>query len=689
MPMDFAPQGQLSATSFITLARAIHQQKLSGNLTLRQGPVKKIIQFAQGEVSGTASNLPQDSILGLLLATEHITSEQADAIRTQTSAGKPLGEALMECGRLSREVLTGMKTEQVSRIIGSLCEWEQGDYQFAEGDATAAAQGMPLPDLLLNGVRQLQGSQRLWRLLGNEETRIQLAPGTMERCAQFSLRPHEGYLLTRLDAPMTLGELLMISGLPEALTLSSIYALECADLVVCRRTVQPAASAAAAQPDPATASRPQTSAPSVAAAPSPAAASATSSSPATVSAAAAPSVAAPVSPPAESAPGVPAPIPINVKPPTSKEATTEEIIQMARLVAESLDDYEILGLTPGASRAEVKAAYTKLAKKYHPDRYHQNTDEAMRTALKDIFARVRKAYEKLREIAPEVAATAPPATSAPVVREQPIIEHFDHGGAAATYQVRPVAFESNSVPDHPPTLSDSAPVAPPAQMPTPPLIAPPADSAPQSEVCDYPVIEIPGDEFPPDDPSASEAGIPEPAVLSEAEAAQQTAELNFQHAVARYQNGDLIGAVELLTTATRLAPDNALYHDQLATLLAMNPRRRKEAETHLLRAIELEPQNPEWYINLAGLYKSLGIPARAESQLKKALSLDPNNSLAKGELRALQSAKHNAGESGHAVANSGSETKKAEASKMSVSDFFAKAKETSVTDLFSKFMKRK
>ena len=700
MPTDFAPQGQLSATSFITLARAIHQQKLSGHLTLTQGPVKKIIQFAQGEVSGTASNLPQDSILGVLLATGHLTSAQADEIRTRTAAGKPLGEALMESGKLSRELLIGMKTEQVNRIIGSLCEWEQGEYQFAAGDQADAAQAMPLPDLLLNGVRQLQDSGRLWRLLGGEETQIQLAPGAMERCAQFSLLPHEGYLLTRLDAPMTLGDLMMVSGLPETVTLGSIYALECAELVECRRPAQSAASAAAAQPAAAPVrSPPQVIAPPPASAPAPAAA------------AAAPA-------PADSEAGVPAPIPLKVKPPSAAEATTEEIIQMARLVAESDDDHEILGLSPGASKAAVKSSYTKLAKKYHPDRYHKNSDEATHTALKDIFARVRRAYEKLREIAPEESATPPPEANTPAstappftppvareesraatgreepftrvrtespfagAKEQPVVEHFDHGGTAATYNVRPMAVESNSVPDHSSVTAASVP----AQRPTPQMNA---GTAAQSEAHDHPVIEIAGDAFQPADYSAFEADEAEPAVLNQEEAALQTAELNFHHAVGRYQSGDMMGALELMTTAVQLAPDNALYHDQLATLLAINPRRRKEAETHLLRAIELEPQNPEWHINLASLYKALGIPARAESQLKKVLSFDPDNSLAKKELRGLQSAKHKSGEGDKAESRGGAEAKKADAARSSVSGFLARAKETSVSDLFSKFMKRK
>ena len=37
-----------------------------------------------------------------------------------------------------------------------------------------------------------------------------------------------------------------------------------------------------------------------------------------------------------------------------------------------MNPYEVLGIKPGASQDEIKSAYRKLIKKYHPDQYGDN-----------------------------------------------------------------------------------------------------------------------------------------------------------------------------------------------------------------------------------------------------------------------------------------------------------------------------
>ncbi|MEX2597830.1 MAG: TerB family tellurite resistance protein [Salibacteraceae bacterium] len=57
--------------------------------------------------------------------------------------------------------------------------------------------------------------------------------------------------------------------------------------------------------------------------------------------------------------------------------------------------YRILEIEPGASEQEIKSAYRKMAKKYHPDRLG-DVGEEVRNAAVEKFRQVKYAYEKLK-----------------------------------------------------------------------------------------------------------------------------------------------------------------------------------------------------------------------------------------------------------------------------------------------------
>ena len=56
-------------------------------------------------------------------------------------------------------------------------------------------------------------------------------------------------------------------------------------------------------------------------------------------------------------------------------------------MAEKRDFYEVLGVSKSASKDEIKSAYRKLAKKYHPDNHETGDAEK--------FKEVQEAYDVL------------------------------------------------------------------------------------------------------------------------------------------------------------------------------------------------------------------------------------------------------------------------------------------------------
>ncbi len=131
-------------------------------------------------------------------------------------------------------------------------------------------------------------------------------------------------------------------------------------------------------------------------------------------------------------------------------------------------------------------------------------------------------------------------------------------------------------------------------------------------------------------------------LVSAQEDAQDTlrkADIKFRQGKTLHSQGRYDEAVAYLEEAVRMRRDKADYYLLLAMCEARVKAYVKKAEQDFLKAIEMEPWNPEGYVGLGMLYKNEGLQTKAIKQFEKAVSTDPDHATAREALREMTGGK--------------------------------------------------
>jgi hypothetical protein len=115
----------------------------------------------------------------------------------------------------------------------------------------------------------------------------------------------------------------------------------------------------------------------------------------------------------------------------------------------------------------------------------------------------------------------------------------------------------------------------------------------------------------------------------------QLAEIQFKRGFAALELGDRNVAVGLLGSAARTIAHEPRYRAYYGRALALHESTRRLAEAELQAAIKLEPNNAEYRVMLAELYRDLGFQVRARSEAERALAADRTSHRAKELLESL------------------------------------------------------
>lgn len=349
--------GQLNEHPLGELIREIYDAGLSGALRLSRERAKAVVYFDSGEITYAATNLRTYRLSECVRRWGVLNEQQQQHPRVQDKwSDQDFGAALIEVGALSRESLDELIAQQASEMLCHALLWMDGEWEFdprvrlKEGVRVQVKVG----ELLMESARRLPASFVASKFSDPNE-KLSLNSNAP---ADLALSPTEAFVLTRIDAPVSINELLAVGGLPENETLHVIYTLTLSGLL--DREKWPQALSA----DEITKAR-------------------------AVNAAMPKFVEAePKVESASPAKGTPAP--------EVKRDEKADLYALFERLDEATNYYQMLNVGRAANDSDIKRAYHSLAKRFHPDHFRKAVDDELYARIESTFAQIAQAYETLK-----------------------------------------------------------------------------------------------------------------------------------------------------------------------------------------------------------------------------------------------------------------------------------------------------
>jgi tetratricopeptide (TPR) repeat protein len=338
--------GLLEQSPLVELIHEISSSKMGGALRVSREKVKCGLLFDDGDVVFATSNMKAHRL-------------RESLIRRNTVPGTQLPETLNDdelVQHLSRQgILDGRQLErslllQAEDVLRSALLWTEGGWEY---DARARLSGTPAyrlqtATLLFEAGRRLPPEFAASRL-HEQEILSPGQPGTVSG----EIRPEEAFLLSRVETPLPVHELVALGGAsPATEILHTAYALFLGGMLE-----RPSFPRVFSEETETISRKPG------------------------------------VSP---QAPRTGRYDPMSAGVEDDPEALRHEFEILFARVQAAENHYDVLELGRAADSAEIKRAYHALARRFHPDRFHHKADPGLLSRVEIVFARATQAYEALR-----------------------------------------------------------------------------------------------------------------------------------------------------------------------------------------------------------------------------------------------------------------------------------------------------
>ena len=400
--------GDLARTPLAAILLEAWNLRLSGELTVHQPGGDSRLFFRDGVPVGAQTFAGFHPLGQLLLARGLIDIETLGrSLSEMARTGRRQGEVLVEMGAVRQEVVDRALEDQQASYVALIAGLREGAFRFDAATPVPEWAGRVLVAPLravVDALASPQAGALVASAVGPGDGSVELGPSYAELAASFSWSEAEQAFLRSLRAGASVHDLVRGGGLPPEHARAVVAALLLLGLAERAAEVVDLGALASGSPAPPPAVPAPPAGPAAPAGP-PSAGEPRRSDPDEARARRQRLLARAMQNmgvgPLSAPPPAPAPAPAPAAPaPTGGAHAGGELrrdLEAAQQGARESDLFARLGLPRGASVDEVKNAYLRLVKRFHPDRYAAPELADLQPALRDLLAALNEAYATLSD----------------------------------------------------------------------------------------------------------------------------------------------------------------------------------------------------------------------------------------------------------------------------------------------------
>jgi hypothetical protein len=177
----FEYRGDLTTLPLPEILATIHRYRVPGLVSVSRDGRMRRVYVDDGLVTFAASNERELGLASFLLSQGLLDAETArEAEERHTRDGLRMGQVLLQMGSLTPERLNAAIAGQMRQILIGAFDWDAGEAVFEVGARRSAdfvRVDLPIPELVIEGVRRIVNAKRLVQRLGSALTVLERVPG--------------------------------------------------------------------------------------------------------------------------------------------------------------------------------------------------------------------------------------------------------------------------------------------------------------------------------------------------------------------------------------------------------------------------------------------------------------------------------------------------------------------------------